>query len=156
MVKVNLKPVTVENWQDCIKLELAPAQEGFLPNNLYSIAEAQFYPEARSLAIYDEADQIVGYALFGRDVSSGKWKVFRFMIDRRHQGNGYGEAGIRQIIQQIALEPDGDEILICYQKTNRIAQSLYAKIGFIEQETDSNGKVTALLQFERSYTNWRR
>lgn len=156
MVKVNLKPVTVENWKDCIKLELAPGQEGFLPNNLYSIAETQFYPEARSLAIYNEADQIVGYVLFGRDVSSGKWKVFRFMIDRRHQGNGYGEAGIRQIIQQIALEPDGDEILICYQKTNRIAQSLYAKIGFIEQETDSNGKVTALLQFERSYTNWRR
>jgi len=38
---------------------------GFVPGNLYSIAEAQFYPEARPYAIYNEVSQMVGFILYG-------------------------------------------------------------------------------------------
>jgi hypothetical protein len=48
-----------------------------LPSNLYSIAEAQFYPQAVPLAIYNEQDQMVGFVMYGVDVKSGKWKIFR-------------------------------------------------------------------------------
>lgn len=43
--QVRLAPVTVENWKACSALEPAPGQEEFLPSNLYSIAEAQFYAD---------------------------------------------------------------------------------------------------------------
>ena len=148
MTKVSLKPVTVDNWRDCIKLQLDVNQEKFLPNNLYSIAEAQFYPEARSKAIYNESTQIVGYALFGRDVVTNKWKVFRLMIDKAYQGKGYGEAAMKEIITEIVRELKGNEILVCYQKPNQVAKRLYAKLGFIEQEVDSEGKITARLRVE--------
>lgn len=145
-MNVSLQPVTLQNWKDCINLKLAPGQEAFLPSNLYSVAEAQFYLEARSRAIYNEAEALVGYALFGRDVFSGRWKVFRLMIDAAHQRKGYGEAAMRQIIDEIAQEPDGNEILICYHDPNQAARKLYAHLGFVEQEMDAAGKVTALLQ----------
>ena len=143
--KVHLEPVTADNWKACAALELAPGQEHFLPGNLYSIAEAQFYEGSKSKAIYNGQDQLVGYALFGRDIFTDKWKIFRIMIDQSHQRQGYGESAMQELIRQIATEPGGNEILICYQNDNQVARRLYAKLGFVEQEIDVDGKVTALL-----------
>ena len=144
MVNVTLGPIKASNWKDCIDLQPAPEQMDWVPSNLYSIAEAQFYPEARSRAIYNQEDQLVGYALYGRDVSTGKWKIFRLMIDHAFQGRGYGKAALNQIITDISQRPDGDEILICYWDTNQAARKLYAQLGFVEQHNDLLGKVTAL------------
>lgn len=143
--KVYLGPVTVTNWKACIALELAPDQENFLPGNLYSIAESQFYEQAKSKAIYNEENQLIGYALFGRDIVTHRWKIFRIMIDKLYQRKGYGEGAMREIIEQVSKEADGQEILICYQDRNEGARRLYAKLGFVEQEIDGDGKVTARL-----------
>ena len=145
-VTIILRPVTVENWKACIALELSHDQQNFVPSNLYSIAEAQFYPDANSMAIYNEENQLVGYTLFGRDVFTKKWKVFRIMIDRSQQRKGYGRAALREIIRIISEKLDGNGILICYQNSNRVARNLYASLGFIEQDINSDGKVTALLE----------
>jgi diamine N-acetyltransferase len=144
--KIHLEPVTINNWKKCAALRLAPDQESFLPGNLYSIAESQFYADARSMAIYNEDHRLVGYALFGRDIFTHKWKVFRIMIDRSHQRKGYGESAMKEMIAQISKEPGGEEILICYQNNNQIARALYTKLGFFEQEIDVSGKVTALFK----------
>jgi diamine N-acetyltransferase len=145
-VKVYLEPVTLTNWKACAALELAPGQENFLPSNLYSIAESQFYEHSKSKAIYNEHDQLVGYALFGRDIFTNKWKIFRMMIDKSYQCKGYGESAMKEIIGQITKEPNANEILICYQNDNQVARRLYARLGFVKQEIDVEGKVTALLK----------
>lgn len=144
--KVYLEPVTVTNWKACIALELAHGQEKFLPSNLYSIAESQFYEQSRSAAVYNEENLLVGYALFGRDIFTNKWKIFRIMIDKSYQCKGYGERAMKEIIEQISKETDGNEILICYQDANEVARRLYAKLGFVERGIDTEGKVTALLK----------
>ena len=143
--KVHLEPVTADNWKACAALVVETGQEHFVPGNLYSIAESQFYEHAKSRAIYNAQDQLVGYALFGRDIFTNKWKIFRVMIDQAYQRQGYGESAMREMIRQIAAEPEGKEILICYQNDNQVARKLYAKLGFVEQEIDDGGKVTALL-----------
>lgn len=144
--RIHLEPATASNWKACAALQLAADQEKFIPSNLYSIAESQFYPHSKSTAIYNADDQLVGYALFGRDIFTEKWKIFRVMIDKSHQRKGYGESAMREIIKQIAKEPGGNEILICYQNNNHVARTLYSKLGFIEQEIDFTGKVAALLK----------
>ena len=147
-MEVHLKPVTVHNWKDCIALELAPEQQLFVPSNLYSIAEAQFYPEAQSCAIVNETDEMIGYTLFGREAYTRRWKIFRIMIDQHHQNKGYGKAAMQKIIATIAQESDVHEILIAYQANNQTARNLYATLGFHEQNMDENGKVTALLTLD--------
>lgn len=144
--KVYLEPITVSNWKACVSLKLASGQEGLLPSNLYSIAEAQFYQQAKSKAIYNEERQMVGYALFGHDIFTNKWKIFRLMIDQSYQQQGYGEGAMKEILEEISKEQDGNEILICYQDRNDVARRLYAKLGFAEQEIDADGRVTALLK----------
>ena len=133
MAIVELAPITADNWKACINLELSEAQCGLLPDNLYSIAEAQFYPRSRSRAILHQGE-VVGYALFGIDVATGLWKVFRLMIDARFQGKGFGHAAMRMILDEIALEPDSTDVLIAYREDNRIAAYLYKKLGFVVTE----------------------
>ncbi|MCP4543397.1 MAG: GNAT family N-acetyltransferase [Chloroflexi bacterium] len=116
-----------------------------LPSNIYSIAESQFYPEAVPLAIYDGQERMVGFVMYGVDVTSGKWKVFRLMIDQAYQGRGYGRAAMKKVIEHLAAQPGCGEILISYQPNNDAARRLYADLGFIEQEI-SDEKVTACLK----------
>ncbi len=144
-MNIHLKPITVNNWKECIDLSVADEQREFVPSNLYSIAEAQFYPEARPLAIYNDSNQMVGFILYGRDVSTQKWKIFRLMIDAAHQGKGYGGAAMYQIIAEIAQQPDGNEILVCYKDANQVARNLYGRLGFVEQGMDASGTASARL-----------
>jgi hypothetical protein len=49
---ISLEPLTVSTWKARVKLKPLETQKNFPPGNLYSIAEAQFYPQARSRIIY--------------------------------------------------------------------------------------------------------
>lgn len=144
-MQVILAPITAANWKECIALQLTAGQANFVPSNLYSIAEAQFYPDACSLAIYNGAGCMIGYALYGVDNETRLWKILRFMIDAAHQGRGYGRAAMQQLIAQLRQRSHGQPILICYKADNLVAKSLYASLGFVEQSTDESGKVTAQL-----------
>ena len=140
---VSLRPVTAQNWRACAGLRVDKAQGNFLPSNLYSLAEAQFYPDARPLAIFSGADELVSFVMYGRDAESGRWKIFRLMVDAAHQGKGYGTAALEQVMRDLSSRPDGHEILVCYQAANDVARTLYAKLGFTEQTVEA-AKVTAL------------
>lgn len=133
MAIVELVPITAVNWKSCVNLELLEAQRGLLPSNLYSIAEAQFYPRSQSRAILHQG-AIVGYALFGIDEATGLWKVFRLMIDARNQGKGFGLATMQTILDEIASKPDSTDVLIAYQESNLIAAKPYEKLGFVVTE----------------------
>jgi len=56
MATVILRDVTKENWQECIKLRLAPGQEHFVASNVYSLAESKFMPTFIPQAIYANQD----------------------------------------------------------------------------------------------------
>lgn len=144
MTVISLQPITVDNWKECINLRLDAAQQHFPPSNLYSLAESQFYLEAHRCAIYANDNQMVGFVLYGKEAASGKWKIFRLMIDHSFQQRGYGTATMHVVLARIAAEPDSDEIRISYQRSNVPAARLYQRFGFVERE-EVNGKVTAVL-----------
>jgi diamine N-acetyltransferase len=144
-VQVRLSAITVDNWRECIELRVRDEQSELVPSNLYSIAEAQFYPDAVPLAIHNDEGQMVGFVLYGLDVISGKWKIFRMMIDHTYQGRGYGRAAMQQMIARLAARHGCDEILISYRPENDAARQLYASLGFVEQKV-SEDKVTACLE----------
>jgi diamine N-acetyltransferase len=148
MCEVSLRPITVDNWLTCIRLTVPAPQESFVPSNLYSIAEAQFYPRARSRAIYNRDEQMVGYTLYGIDVSTGTWKVFRLMIDQGQQGRGYGRAALDHIIADVAAQPDGTALLISYHYDNTVAHRLYSNAGFVVQSSTAD-HLTARLELRQ-------
>lgn len=145
---VTLAPVTKANWKAVAALTVHDSQRDWLPSNLYSIAEAQFYPDAQPRAILNDAGELVGFTLYGRDESSAKWKLFRLMIDAAHQRKGYGMAALLIVIGEVR-ESGAVELLVCYQQSNTAARQLYAQVGFIEQDT-SAGVVTARLDLQNA------
>ena len=74
-----------------------------------SLADAYVYPDAEPYALYDDADEMVGFALLlplpeggpADSVPPGAtlvgYVVVRLMIDARFQGRGYGGAAVDAI-----------------------------------------------------------
>lgn len=141
---VRLADVTADNWRDVAALELEPEQRDLVAGNLYSIAESKYDPLARPRAIY-AGSELVGFLMY--DVGSDDPRravIYRFMIDRRFQGFGYGRVALKRVLDEIRAVPGVATIAICYEPANP-AKKLYASVGFVEIGSDEDGEVIAEL-----------
>lgn len=129
---IRLADVTKDNWQACAGLRIHPDQSHFVRDNLYSIAEAQFYPAVFIRAVYTEQGAMVGFVMYGQDDETEKWWVFRLMIDQNHQGRGYGRQTLQEIMRIITETHEPDEIWTSFHVDNAPSRNLFASFGFIE------------------------
>ncbi len=144
MTIVHLAPVTSENWQACCELSLPAEQQDFVASNLYSIAEAQFYPTMHVRAIMTQADTLVGLAVYGLSPNTDQYRVARLMIDQAFQGQGYGRAAMQAILAEAAALGTIDQVWLSYREHNHAARYLYQSLGFQEQSCDANGRIVAM------------
>ena len=144
---VRLKDVTAGNWRAVIGLELDPAQQDLVADNAYSLVEARFDPDARPRAVY-AGKRIVGFLMYElqpRD-KPREAAIYRFMIDRRHQGKGYGRAALGKALDEIRAIPTVKTISISYMPENPVAKEFYASFGFVEAGKDEDGEMIAELK----------
>jgi diamine N-acetyltransferase len=146
--KVRLAEVTADNWWAVVRLRLAPDQEDLVASNVYSLAESKFDPDARPRAVY-AGKRVVGFLMY--DVSRGKGKsrkasIYRFMIDRKHQGKGYGRAALKQALDEIKQVPGIKKVTISYVPRNPVAKPFYGSFGFVEAGLDEDGEMIAELK----------
>ena len=52
------------------------------------------------------------------------------MIDRAHQGNGYGRAAMEAVIAMMAERVGCEEIVTSFNPANAVALGLYPSLGF--------------------------
>jgi diamine N-acetyltransferase len=149
--KVSLKDVTAKNWEAVANLGLDRAQEDLVASNLFSIAESHFDRHARPRAIV-AGKRIVGFLMYEVHRSRGKARgsIYRFMIDRKHQGKGYGRAALAEALKEIRAIPGIRKVSIYYMSENRIAKAFYSSFGFVELGRDEDGEVVAELRFGRN------
>ena len=143
---ISLRPITKDNWETAAKLEVREDQRDFITSNVWSIAEALFHPWTRPLAIYS-GGPMVGFLLYGKDPEDGRYWLYRFMIDRRHQGKGLGKAALRALIERLRALPDCTGITVGYQLDNLAAERLYLSAGFEQGPPAPWGESTARLEF---------
>jgi diamine N-acetyltransferase len=146
--KVKLKKVTADNWEEVVELELRGSQEDLVASNLYSVAEAQFDPDARPRAVY-AGKRIVGFLMYDVEKTKGKAKeasIYRFMIDRKYQGKGYGRKALSKALEEIRGIPRVSRIWICYIPKNPVAKPFYTSFGFVEVGRNRDGEVIAVLK----------
>ena len=144
---VRLKDVTEDNWHDVIALRLDAGQEDLVASNLYSIAESKFDPDARPRAVY-AGDKVVGFLMYDAgepDDAPREALIYRFMIDRTHQGKGYGRAALACAIDEIRAIGGVSRISISYMPDNPTAKPFYASFGFVETGLDEDGEMIAEL-----------
>jgi diamine N-acetyltransferase len=144
---VKLKDVTADNWRAVVGLRLAPGQEDLVADNAYSLVEARFDPDARPRAVY-AGKRIVGFLMY--EVQQPKHKpheaaIYRFMIDRKHQGKGYGRAALGKALDEIRAIPQVAKVSISYMPENPVTKAFYASFGFVELGKDEDGEMIAEL-----------
>ena len=139
---VSLKPVTAENWYECVRLKVDDSQTKFVASNDFSLAQSKFEPESVPLAIYND-EQMVGFLMYHpEDYEMAKiWFIERLMVGHQFQGNGYGRAAMQALIDQLRAQPGYQAILISFVPENTAAKKLYASLGFSDTGEIEEGEM---------------
>ena len=157
---IHLEKLTYDNFDDIIELRVKRSQYGFVADNCYSIAEAyvtlikgdQVFP----FAIYN-GKKPVGFIMIGYgenadqdgvSVEKDNYEIWRFMIDKRYQGRGYGKEAMKLALDFIKTWPCGkaDLCWISYEPENEVAKKLYASFGFEETGEMCGDEIVAVLK----------
>jgi len=144
--EISINPITEANWEEAANLRISPEQIDFLTPNVYSIAESKFHLELVPCAIYAGAT-MVGFLMYCRDPRDDQYWIYRFMIDERFQGRGYGKTALQQLIEIIRAFPNAPELNVGFDLENHVAANLYKSAGFIEGGLAPWGERTAKLTF---------
>ncbi|WP_332879176.1 GNAT family N-acetyltransferase [Massilia sp. S19_KUP03_FR1] len=143
-MNVTLEPVTVDNFEALMDMELPPDQAVNLASNAYSIAQAHYYPDWRPRAIYCDGAP-AGFALYDveGDDEPGHYAIYRLMIDYPRQHQGIGRAAMLLLLAEIRACHNACRISICYKPGNVTAQRFYGSLGFTETGVDARAEMVA-------------
>ena len=173
-MNIHLEKVNWENYRKVLKLRVTKEQENYVASNRASLIHA--YLEScegvpvHTFAIYN-GKTVVGFMqlMYNNDwtgeeredwLTSDEYKKFegkyyyyiwRFMVDKKYQGRGYGKESFKQTLEFIKSFPDGkaEYAVLSYEPKNELGKKLYASFGFKEvflEYLHDDDEVTALLK----------
>jgi diamine N-acetyltransferase len=143
---IEFRPITPENYQECIKLSVFESQRTYVATNQRSLADAYVY-----------RDIVLPYALFADEVMVGflmmipdpkeletMW-IWRLMIDQRYQHRGYGKAAMMKAIADTKNTQRFKSIKLDFVPTNLEGKTLYENLGFTPTGEIDDGEVVMIL-----------
>ena len=154
---IHLEKVTDDNVDAIVKLRVSKEQRNYVASNNWSLIDAYLsLAEGKPVfpfGIYN-GKTLVGFIMISyyTDWSGyereawlnseayqfyqGKpyYYVWRFMIDKRFQGRGYGREALRLALEFIRTFPCGkaEYCVLSYEPSNEAAKNFYGSFGFTE------------------------
>lgn len=174
--QIHLEIVSWENYGKILKLRVKKEQENFVASNKTSLIHA-FLSFSEGIPVYAygifKGKTAVGFIQLCYDndwtgyehekwLSSEEYRqyegkpyyyIWRFMIDKKYQGNGYGREAFRLALEFIKTLPAGKAEYVClsYEPENEVAKKLYYSFGFEEyfnEYLEEGDEVTCLLKMK--------
>lgn len=138
---VTLREITKDTVRDILRLKVAPQQEHFVASNAVSLAQALFYQDvAWFRAVY--ADETpVGFLMLEDDVAKESYFLWRFMIDARYQGRGYGQQAIALLVDHVKTRPGATNLLVSCVPGEGSPCPFYEKLGFVDTGKVDDGEI---------------
>ncbi|MCC5893988.1 MAG: GNAT family N-acetyltransferase [Alkalibacterium sp.] len=132
---VEFIPVEEENFEQVIRLEVKESQSKFVAPNVRSLAECYLYRKNEDVFPYaiQDGELIVGFLLLDLDADEKEMMIWRMMIDKDHQGKGYGRQTVQKVIELAEKDPKYTVLIADYVKGNDAMGHLLKNLGFIEQ-----------------------
>ncbi len=130
---IRLEELTIHNYKDCINLELEPGQVRNLTTNAISIAQSKYETHYQTRAIYKH-EEVIGFLVFCQEddpEESELYWLFRFMLDKAHQGKGYASSVLGLVVGEVRAL-GGKRLHTMHKPSNTNAASAYRKYGFKE------------------------
>jgi diamine N-acetyltransferase len=126
---ISLKEITVDNFWEVIDLKVDDWQKDFVLDNAISIAQSKVQAECIPMAIYNE-ETPVGFVMYCIDREDGNYWIYRFMIDKNFQGNGFGKMAMELLLSIIKTDKDHHKVILDVKKESVAAVRLYESFGF--------------------------
>jgi diamine N-acetyltransferase len=142
---VQLKEITAKTVWPIMNLDVAEYQSTFVAPNAHSIAEAHFSQEAWFRGIY-AGDIPVGFVMLHIDTNEPKYFLWRLMIDKGHQGKGYGFQAMQQVIEYVKTLSGANILETSYRPGEGDPSGFYYKLGFNETGEVLEGENVLRLQ----------
>lgn len=130
---INLREITETNLISIIDLDVSENQNDLVAPNAVSIAQGHYSKSAWFKGIFND-DVAVGFVMLDLITEENKCFLWRFMIDKKHQGKGYGKIALTQVIEYVKSFKVFDNIGTSYVPTDNSAEGFYKNFGFIESE----------------------
>ena len=140
---INLRKITEDNFLDAFRLKLAEGQEDYVSHPIRSLTQAYVYrDQCQPFGIYT-GDEMVGYVMVIYDYDIPEYDIWHMMIDASKQGEGYGSAALKQVMEYIQTKPFGDsnKVTLTCNKDNPMALNLYHRAGFVETGVEDGDEV---------------
>ncbi len=147
--KIHLEKILWNDYDKITSLKVDKSQKSFVAPNKASLIDAYFAMTEEKMKVYPFGIYLgkkpVGFIMIAyncpwatRDYGLPKnyYYIWRFMIDKKYQGLGYGKDAIKQAIEFIKSFPAGksEAIWLSYEEENKVARKLYLKLGFVERK----------------------
>ncbi len=142
---ITLKEITMENFNQVIRLKLNDFDKTMVASNLYSIAEAYADKASMPRAIYHD-DEVVGFIMYDYRESEKKGYISRLMIADEHQRKGYGREGLKLVLEDLKKHIGIKSIRISYHAENAKGRTLYLDLGFVENGEIDCGETVAVIE----------
>jgi diamine N-acetyltransferase len=142
---VELHEVTSETVRAVCILQVAPEQRGSVAPNAVSFAEAMFEPKAWFRAVVAD-DVPVGFVMLSVDPNETEYYLWRFMIDARYQGRGYGRAALDAVVTHVRTLPGATELRVSWVPGPDGPERFYQALGFEPTGEVDEGEVVGRLR----------
>ncbi len=144
---IRLEAVSADNFEKVIALSVHSWQRRFVATPQKSLAECYLYRDEPvfPFALLAETT-VVGFALLDCEPAIRKATIWRFLIDRKHQRQGYGRAALLALLEWLASTRDYDVVDIDYVDGNNQAKHLYQSLGFTDAGLNEHNEHVMVLK----------
>lgn len=152
MGQLHLEKITWDNVDAVLNLHVTKEQRNFVARNKDSLVHAYLAMTAEGKSVFTfgiyQEKKPVGFLMIGYDIGEddgeepcadwflrNSYLIWRFMIDRRYQGKGYGREALQLALDYIRTFPAGEAkyCWLSFEPENEVARKLYLSFGFVEQ-----------------------
>ncbi|KAM3524305.1 hypothetical protein MY4038_007805 [Beauveria bassiana] len=100
---ISLREITAQNFRAVIDLDMREGQRGNVSSNARSLCEAHYSPDAWVRAVYadDAPGTPVGFLMMSIWDPDAWCSIWRFMVDGRYQGLGFGARAVRLAVEHV-------------------------------------------------------
>lgn len=142
--QLELRELDHRSFYTITQLEVFDNQKECVASNAFSMAQANFHKDAWFRGIYVN-DEAVGFVMLNLNHEYADYYLWRFMIDKNHQGKGYGKLALDKIVAFLAQFPEAKTLKSSVDVGEASPLNFYLKYGFeVTDEWDDGERVIML------------
>jgi len=143
VARIELRDIVTDDQRAAaLALELNPGQDRFVASVGESFEDAIAYAHAEPrFWTVNDGDDVVGFVMISDNIPAnrlaadpmlvGPYFLWRLLIDRRYQRQGYGTAAIDAVVEYLRDRPGADLLFVSAGQGQGSPQPFYERYGFV-------------------------